>query len=96
MAELLQRMPPNMPMLQYPDTCHPIKGQYPVPWMHWAYAFTYGRSAINPTPHQHGAIVKLRQKEPYDHRLTGFFSYVSEENGLPTPPSDLSSILLLG
>ena len=86
MAELLQRMPPNMPMLQYPDTCHPIKGQYPVPWMHWAYAFTYGRSAINPTPHQHGAIVKLRQKEPYDHRLTGFFSYVSEENGLPTPP----------
>ena len=72
MAELLQRMPPNMPMLQYPDTCHPIKGQYPVPWMHWAFAFTYGRSAINPTPHQHGAIVKLRQKEPYDHRLRGW------------------------
>eukprot|EP01052_Picozoa_sp_SAG31_P036714 SAG31_NODE_4624_length_3089_cov_3.616722_4_plen_53_part_00 len=27
MAEVLQRMPANMSMLQYPDICHPIKAQ---------------------------------------------------------------------
>ena len=72
METVFAKIPVNMSVLQYPDTCHPIKGQYPVPWMHWAYAFTYGRSSINPTPRQHSQIVRLHENE---RRLKGFFTY---------------------
>jgi hypothetical protein len=48
MEQFLRELGPTLPVLQYSDTCHPIKGQYPGRNWHWALAFVYGRSSINP------------------------------------------------
>ena len=40
-----------------------IKAQYPLRQWHWALAFVYGRSSVNPVARQQAEIVRLRQRQ---------------------------------
>ena len=40
-----------------------IKAQYPLRQWHWALAFVYGRSSVNPMARQQAEIVRLRQRQ---------------------------------
>ena len=40
-----------------------IKAQYPLRQWHWALAFVYGRSSVNPMAQQQAEIVRLRQRQ---------------------------------
>jgi len=54
-------VPPSLyPVRQYPDICHSLSAQLPVPRWHEAFKRSHGRQAINPMPRFSANIVRLR------------------------------------
>jgi hypothetical protein len=51
---------PSVPVRQYPDICHTISCQFPVPAWHSAWVFTHGRQAINPMARMMANVVMRR------------------------------------
>ena len=49
---------PTLPIRQYPDLCHTVHAQFPVPEWHWAWAVTHGRNPITVLPYHMANIVR--------------------------------------
>lgn len=72
LTEFLDMVPDGMPVRQYPDLCHMIETQFPVPAWDPAWALTYRRQAVNPSPERYYGIVALRTNATYvSHSLPG-------------------------
>ena len=51
--------PAWLPVRQYPDICHAVHAQFPVPSWHWAWSVTHGRNPVIPMPRHAANIVRL-------------------------------------
>ena len=62
-----------LPIRQYPDLCHTVHAQYPVPEWHWAWAVAYTRNPITVLPFHMANI--LRQSANGSSPNIGFGGY---------------------
>lgn len=61
LTEFVQAVvPAGYPVRQYPDICHSLSAQFPVPRWHEAFKASHGRQAINPMARFAANIVRLR------------------------------------
>ncbi|RQP18579.1 hypothetical protein [Parapedobacter defluvii] len=58
-AEIRNRLSPEIPIRRYPDITHNISCQYPVPDFDLTWALTLGRESINPRPREFKHIHNL-------------------------------------
>jgi hypothetical protein len=59
--QVRQRVPSRFPLRHYPDLCHTLKAQFPVPDWSSTFAFTAARESIVPRPLQQQRIFRLHQ-----------------------------------
>lgn len=85
LTEFLESVPAGYVVRQYPDLCHTLLTQFPVPDWDPAFAWTHRRQAINPSPRRYHNIETLRENATYvaganEGKLIGFGAYSEGTN----------------
>ena len=71
LQQYVDAAPRRFPVRTYPDICHAVHTQFPVPEWHWAWSVTHSRNPVIPLPLHAANIVRLYGKS---HNI-GFGAY---------------------
>lgn len=76
LQELRRVLDPKFPLRHYPDICHNLKCEFPVPDWDFGLAFTEAREVVNPLPLHQERIVHI-----YQPHTIGFGAYSDGSKG---------------